>query len=252
MAPAAPAAPPLSPPLSPPRAPSRAPPRAPTATPTRASWGGARVGAGRPRKKGSESHRRRPCAVAGQPQHVTFRVAKGVWNLRAERCFRLLRAAFVAVRRHGFRVVHYSVQGNHAHLVVEVANHRAFAAGLRALSAHVTHALHRVMGRGGRVLAGRIHARALRTPSEVRTALRYVLRNRTHHLPAEVHLDECSTAPWFGDWAALGLAAPRAGRAPVHAPTPPRAPGSSARGIVNPSPLGASSPPRPADSRRTR
>ncbi|MBL8721504.1 MAG: hypothetical protein JNL79_36290 [Myxococcales bacterium] len=195
----------------------------PTVTPTVASWGGARVGAGRPRKRGSESHRRRPRALAGQPQHVTFRVAKGVWNLRAERCFRLLRAAFVAVRRHGFRVVHYSIQGNHAHLVVEVENHRAFAAGLRALSAHVTHALHRVMRRGGRVLAGRIHARGLHTPSAVRTALRYVLRNRTHHLPAELHLDECSTAPWFGDWAALGLAAPRAGPRPrPRADAPPR------------------------------
>jgi len=153
-----------------------------------------------------------------------LRVAKGVWNLRAERCFRPLRRAFRALCQRGFRVVHYSIQGNHVHLVVEVEGHRAFTTGLRALAAHVTHALHRVMGRGGRVLASRTHARALRTPSEVRTVLRYVLRNRTHHIPAEVALDPFSTAPFFDDWASLDLhpPPPHGGRAKERADAPAR------------------------------
>ncbi|MBL8716287.1 MAG: hypothetical protein JNL79_09845 [Myxococcales bacterium] len=186
--------------------------------------GGAREGAGRPRKQGSESHRRRPDASPDHPQHVTLRVAKGVWNLRAERSFRPLRRAFGALTQRGFRVVHYSIQGNHVHLVVEVEGHRAFTTGLRALAAHVTHALHRVMGRGGRVLASRTHARALRTPSEVRNVLRYVLRNRTHHVPADVALDPFSTAPFFDDWASLDLQPPplHAGRARERADAPPR------------------------------
>ncbi|MBK7396213.1 MAG: hypothetical protein IPJ34_07920 [Myxococcales bacterium] len=124
----------------------------------------------------------------------------------------------------GFRVVHYSIQGNHVHLVVEVEGHRAFTTGLRALAAHVTHALHRVMGRGGRVLASRTHARALRTPTEVRNVLRYVLRNRTHHIPADVALDPFSTAPFFDDWASLDLhpPPPHTGRGRERADAPPR------------------------------
>ncbi|MBK7395998.1 MAG: hypothetical protein IPJ34_06755 [Myxococcales bacterium] len=196
----------------------------PQVAPAPRGRGGARKGAGRPRKQGSESHRRRPDASPDHPQHVTLRVAKGVWNLRAERCFRPLRRAFGALAQRGFRIVHYSIQGNHVHLVVEVEGHRAFTTGLRALAAHVTHALHRVMGRGGRVLASRTHARALHTPSEVRTVLRYVLRNRTHHIPADVALDPFSTAPFFDDWASLDLhpPPPHMGRSRQRADTPPR------------------------------
>ena len=75
--------------------------------------------------------------------------------------------------------------------------------GFRALAAHLTHLLHRVMGRGGPVLDKRTRARALRTPNEVRNVLRYVLLNRNRHVPSHTWVDECSTAPWFEHWSAL-------------------------------------------------
>jgi REP element-mobilizing transposase RayT len=44
----------------------------------------------------------------------------GVWNLRTRRCFTALSRAFWGgANRFGFRLVHYSVQGNHVHLLVE-------------------------------------------------------------------------------------------------------------------------------------
>lgn len=108
-----------------------------------------------------------------------------------------------AQRAAAFRVVHYSVQGNHLHLVVEADDHASFVFGLRSLTVRLARSLNRVMGRQGRVLAGRTHARALRTPTEVRNVLRYVLLNRARHLGGEPIVDECSTGPWFADWHSL-------------------------------------------------
>ena len=178
----------------------------------RGGRGGARKGAGRPAIVGSESHRRRTRVSPDVPLHVTLRVAEGVWNLRAERCFAPIRRALAGAQRAAaFRVVHYSVQGNHLHLVVEADDHASFVFGLRSLTVRLARSLNRVMGRKGRVLAGRTHARALRTPTEVRNVLRYVLLNRTRHLGGEPIVDECSTGPWFADWHSLKGPVPRAG-----------------------------------------
>src|SRR5437016_1998319 len=55
-------------------------------------------------------------------------------------------------------------------------------------------------GRRGSVWAERYHARALRTPREVRNALVYVLQNWRKHLPDARGLDPRSSATWFDGW----------------------------------------------------
>src|SRR5262249_52973850 len=90
---------------------------------------------GRPAKKGGAlPHRSRPPVTPDRPHHVTVRMRRGTWNLRSQRCFRHIHAALVGVRSRGtFRVAHYSVQGNHVHLIVEADTRRAMSNGMRAL-----------------------------------------------------------------------------------------------------------------------
>jgi putative transposase len=100
------------------------------------TWGGKRKGAGRTPAAGRESirHDTRDAVRSSQPVHVTLRMAEHVWNLRSERSFRIIDAALHAVRaRRDFRVAHFSVQGNHVHLIVEADGTRALANGMRAL-----------------------------------------------------------------------------------------------------------------------
>jgi REP element-mobilizing transposase RayT len=101
------------------------------------TWGGKRKGAGRKPAAGLEGirHDARDAVRPWHPVHVTMRMAEHVWNLRSERSFRIIDAALCAVRaRRDFRVVHFSLQGNHVHLIVEAAGTRALANGMRALS----------------------------------------------------------------------------------------------------------------------
>src|SRR5262245_14525065 len=86
------------------------------------TWGGERRGDGRKPKgvRARVSHLARPVLKPRFPVHVTLRFAEGVWNLRSPETFGVLERAFVAsANRFGMRLVHYSVQSNHVHLIVE-------------------------------------------------------------------------------------------------------------------------------------
>jgi len=70
------------------------------------------------------------------------------------------------------------VQVNHVHVLVEADGSTALARGVQGLSIRLAKAINRVLGRRGRVWADRFHARALRTPREVRNGLVYVIDER--------------------------------------------------------------------------
>ena len=66
------------------------------------------------------SHRTRLEHGARFPLHVVLRTVRGIASLRHPRIFTAVRAAIQAASsRFGMRVVHFSVQGNHIHLIVE-------------------------------------------------------------------------------------------------------------------------------------
>jgi REP element-mobilizing transposase RayT len=113
-----------------------------------------------------------------------------------------------ASERGDFRVPHYSLQHDHAHLIVEAKGMEALANGMRSIGARLARAVNRVGHRSGPVLDGRYHHRSLRSPREVRRALAYVLLNARRHMAksrgvprsATVHLDGASSARWFDGW----------------------------------------------------
>jgi REP element-mobilizing transposase RayT len=124
----------------------------------------------------------RPEFAARFPVHVTVRMAKGVWGLRSRRSFRVLDRVFWAGGdRFGLRLVQYSVQGNHMHMLVEARGKRALSRGMQGLGVRVARGLNRMSGRRGRVLADHYHARVLRSPSEVRRVRAYLASNARRH-----------------------------------------------------------------------
>lgn len=117
----------------------------------------------------------------------------------------------VGCERSDFRLVHYSLQGNRAHLIVEARDRDALGRGMKSIGARLARAVNRIANRKGRVLADRYHLRLLPTPNEVRTALRYVLLNARRHARRHasaaraaakkaVRLDPASSAHWFEGW----------------------------------------------------
>jgi hypothetical protein len=137
---------------------------------------------------------------------VTLRVRPGVPSLRGGAFVQEFRRSLAEASERGdFRVAHYSLQGNHAHLIVEAHGKEALGRGMMSIGARLARAVNRVSRRSGPVLDGRYHHRSLRSPREVRRALAYVLLNARRHLAksrgvsrsATAHLDGASSARWF-------------------------------------------------------
>jgi putative transposase len=165
------------------------------------TWGGRREGAGRPKGRTSERipHTRRPRVSRHRPHHITVRTTRGTWNLRSQRCYRPIAAALAEVRkREGVRVVHFSVQHNHVHLIIEADGRRALSGAMRAFLIRIARNLNALMGTHGRRFDDRYHEHVLKTPSETRNALLYVIGNRAVHLArwgkiARANVDEFSS-----------------------------------------------------------
>jgi len=85
--------------------------------------GGRRARAGR-KPSGDAAgvtHHGRPELEGPLPVHATLRVLGHVWNLRSRRAQDVVEAALLSGRAawRGFRVVHYALQGDHLHFIVE-------------------------------------------------------------------------------------------------------------------------------------
>jgi len=160
---------------------------------------------GRPKKPAAERgvpHAARPSHRHRHPVHVTVRVAPGMPSLRDRRVFPTVRRVLQKAARQFrqmFRIVEYSVQSNHVHLVVEAADQRELSRGMQGFGIRLAKNLNLRLERRGRVLSDRYHARTLRTPTQTLNALRYVRQNTHLHrwregLRASWNPDPCSTA----------------------------------------------------------
>ena len=149
------------------------------------TWGGRRDGAGRkplPEGRRRVSHLARERFEKPTPVHVTLRVAPHVWNLRSARSFRRILRAFAAHRRrHPMRLIEFSVQGNHLHLILEADSNQDLSRGMQGLTIRIARALNAMMRRAGSVFADHYHSRLLRTPTELARAIAYVMTNAAHH-----------------------------------------------------------------------
>jgi putative transposase len=121
--------------------------------------------------------------------HVTQRMRPGVGHLRTQSRLEFIKRALGAASgKFGMQVVHFSVQGNHLHLIVEAEGREALSRSMKGLAVRIAVGLNQLSGRRGSVFADRYHARVLAAPRQVANTLRYVFENYRKHAQ--------ETLPW--------------------------------------------------------
>ena len=147
------------------------------------------------------------------PVHVSMRRVKLGPSLRSQRVFAAILSQLARVKRlrAPVRVVHYSVQHDHLHLIVEGQDRHDVSAQMRKLFSRIALAVNAVAKRRGSLFRDRHHREELDGPTKMRNALVYVLFNdRKHHAqnsgaidePFFRELDDRSSAAWLAaeDW----------------------------------------------------
>jgi len=188
--------------------------------------GGARTGAGRPRSgKSYVPHRKRATLSRHEPVHITVRLVRRLPRLRGRRPFEIIEGALRAANeKGGLRLLHYSVQDDHLHLMAEARPEEAPAGSvprvadskrratrlvtsrMRGFGVRLARRLNKLFRRRGQLIAERYHAEPLRTPRQVRNCYVYVFGNRRKHLAQRGRtfsggwVDPFSSGVFFGGW----------------------------------------------------
>jgi hypothetical protein len=135
------------------------------------------------------------------PLQVTIRAVPGLPSLRSARVFGALQRTIGRASVDRFRVIHFSIQQDHGHFIVEGDEARRARGGMHGLAIRLALAVNRALGRRkGKVVGDRYHARPLKTPRQMRTSMIYVLLNFRKHLRAPAGIDPRSSGPHFSGW----------------------------------------------------
>jgi REP element-mobilizing transposase RayT len=115
-----------------------------------------------------------------------LKLKHGLPRLRGRKPFNAIAAAFRKYAKgNGFRLVHFSVQHDHLHLMVEADGKAMLSRGMQKLVISISRRLNLLWGDGkrwlGRLFRERYHAHVLKTLSEVRHAWIYLLHNGAKH-----------------------------------------------------------------------
>ena len=107
------------------------------------------------------------------PLHINFKFRKTIRNKHA---LKLLKRALLNARSQGLSVIHFSLQSNHIHLIIEAQNNHILTKGMRSLNMTFAKGLYL-----GRIQVERYHLHVLKSIQETRNAVRYVLFNKQKH-----------------------------------------------------------------------
>jgi REP element-mobilizing transposase RayT len=171
-----------------------------------------RRGVGRPAKKIKSAH-----AITHQPRpklgkkevlHLTLKLRRGLPTLRRDKPFKAIQRSFYKYSSgEGFRLVHFSVQHDHLHLIAEADSKKALSRAMHCLAISISRRLNGLWKKlggawTGRVFKERYHEHVLKQPLEVRNVLLYVLANAKKHGAIKAHeRDFYSSARYFDGFA---------------------------------------------------
>jgi REP element-mobilizing transposase RayT len=102
-------------------------------------------------------------------------------------------------QKFGLTINHFAILKNHLHLIVEVSGNAALGRGMRSFAGRFARAVRKRMKIAGPVFTGRYHLHVLKTPTEMKNALKYLFLNFARHSDLLDHVDEFCSAVFFHD-----------------------------------------------------
>ena len=147
-------------------------------------------------------HRRRARFSGWSALHVTLSLEEDTFSIRTPMPRAVAVEAFLACKeKEGFRIIAWTVQPNHIHMVVEAASTLTLSRGVQGLQVRLAKGWNKLWNRKRGVFAGRFHARLIGEKEDPRKILSYVLKNHMRHRRVDRPcFDSASSALWMDIW----------------------------------------------------
>jgi REP element-mobilizing transposase RayT len=156
-------------------------------------------GAGRPKlplhKRRSIAHRTRDEIPKQKPVHVTIKIRKEILaTLRNKLVFKKIARAISKARQKDLRVIHFSVQRDHIHFLLEAHDKKHLGRAMQSLTISLAKSLKNLSGtKLKKIFKDRYHVHILRTFAEVKNTKLYILGNALKHGAIADHFDTFSS-----------------------------------------------------------
>lgn len=113
--------------------------------------------------------------------HLTIKVREIKAEIKNKRILKALHHAIKRARLQKLRVIHYTLEHNHIHLLIEADNNKILHKGMQALGISLSKAINKIKQLKGTVYKHRYHFRKLSSRRELKNALQYIFRNGMKH-----------------------------------------------------------------------
>lgn len=165
--------------------------------------------AGRPaiRDKGIR-HRRRESLLRPRSLHVTVKLNRA--DIRTKTVLAILKNAIMRARLRGLRIIHFSLEHNHVHLFAECGNNLVLSKAMQGFGVSLAKRLNAAYKIKGQRYKHRYHLRVLKSASDVRNVIRYILKNGIKHGSAKTIIHPYNSALVLHDWRVVNIRLKRA------------------------------------------
>lgn len=135
--------------------------------------------------------------------HLTVKLNKA--DIQNKSILKALRYAICRARIQGLKIIHYSLEHNHIHLYAEADNNEVLAKGMKAFGVCLVKRINKFFKTVGTVYKHRYHLRILKSASDVKNVINYILKNGIKHKRTKHILDRYNSAIVIHDLKIIGV-----------------------------------------------
>lgn len=139
-------------------------------------------GAGRSAKHDAGiRHTSRPKISRPTSLHLTIKVKSIKANIKNKIILHMLKRAILNARRQGLKVIHFSLEYDHVHLLIEADNNLTLGKGMKALGVTLAKRINKFRGLKGAVYKHRYHFRRVGSSAQLKKVMNYIFSNGVKH-----------------------------------------------------------------------
>jgi REP element-mobilizing transposase RayT len=139
-------------------------------------------GAGRPAiNDPGIRHTKRPYIKKPASLHLTIKVKKNKAEIKNKSVLKILKRAIFNSRKQGLKVIHFSLEYDHVHLLIEAENNHTLGKGMQAFGVTLSKAINRLKKLKGGVYKHRYHFRQISSTRDLKRVMNYIFTNGIKH-----------------------------------------------------------------------
>jgi len=130
-------------------------------------------------------HRERPFLTKAASLHLTVKVKRIKADMKNKAVLSILKRAIMNARKQGLRVIHFTLEYDHIHLLIEAENNEILGKGMQSFGVTFSKAINRMKKQSGGVYKHRYHFRQISGVRQLKNVLNYIFTNGVKHKTAK-------------------------------------------------------------------